>query len=315
VGILPTRNVRRTLFRVGLRRPPRGAGPPDFIGVGALGAGCAWWHGLLLKHPQVDPLRFRIKQLHFFDEFCTRPMTDADVETYRRSFRRRKPGTVSGEWTPRYMYDVWAPPLIARAAPGAKLLVMVSDPIERYRVKLARELLDGEPDDIYLRMDDVSSRGRYGSQLRALRAWFGEDRILVLQYEKCQVDPLGEYARTLRFLGLSEDFQPERLQLMAAGGSGPKWYVRILHRLGMPEDFRRRLLLRSRLLRRITRRTPDPDPAELWPELEESLHAELDPEVAALQAIVPELDVSLWPNFARLDARAEAAAAGTARPA
>ena len=40
---------------------------------------------------------------------------------------------IAGEWTPRYMYDFWTPPLLARAAPEAKMLVLLRDPIERFR--------------------------------------------------------------------------------------------------------------------------------------------------------------------------------------
>jgi hypothetical protein len=42
---------------------------------------------------------------------------------------------------------------------------------------------------------------------------------------------------------------------------------------------------------------------ELWPDIEASLHIALDPEVEALAATVPEFDVTLWPNFARLAGR------------
>ena len=42
--------------------------------------------------------------------------------------------------------------------------------------------------------------------------------------------------------------------------------------------------------------------APLWPDLEASLHIALDPEVQALQELVPALDLSLWPNFAHLAA-------------
>ena len=43
--------------------------------------------------------------------------------------------------------------------------------------------------------------------------------------------------------------------------------------------------------------------APLWPDLEGALHTALDPDVAALRELVPELDLALWPNFAHLAAR------------
>ena len=55
----------------------RGApGPPDFVGVGALGSGAGWWHAMLLAHPEVAPPRARRpgRALHFFDRFCSAEM-------------------------------------------------------------------------------------------------------------------------------------------------------------------------------------------------------------------------------------------------
>ena len=135
-------------------------GPPDFVGVGALGSGAGWWHSMLLAHPEIAPPRARRRALHFFDRFCAREMTGADVAAYHERFPRRE-GTISGEWTGRYMCDAWTPPLLRRAAPDAKLLVMLSDPIERYRAvfteRLARALR---------RRDALHGRRRRPPQLR-----------------------------------------------------------------------------------------------------------------------------------------------------
>ena len=106
------------------------AGPPDFVGVGALGSGGGWWHSLLLAHPEIAPPAARRRALHFFDRFCAQEMGEADVAAYHERFPRA-PGRLAGEWTGRYMFDAWTPPLLRRAAPDAKLLVIVSDPIER----------------------------------------------------------------------------------------------------------------------------------------------------------------------------------------
>ena len=45
----------------------------------------------------------------------------------------RPDGGVSGEWTPGYLIDFWTPELIARAAPDARVLVLLRDPLERFR--------------------------------------------------------------------------------------------------------------------------------------------------------------------------------------
>ncbi len=270
-------------------RPERAAGPPgppDFVGVGALGSGIAWWHALLLEHPEIAPPRAGRRALHFFDRFCASELGDADIAAYHEHFPRRE-GKLAGEWTGRYMFDAWTPPLLRRAAPGAKLLVMLSDPIERYRAVFTSRRAkhaDGEP----LFMADVVDRRSFGAQLARLHRFYEPERILVLQFERCMRDPAAEYRRTLAFLGVRDTaFAPRRL-----GGSEPR-AVRALLRLG----------LRRRQAERLAGRPlPEPEPAPLWPDLEAALHTALDPDVEALHELVPDLDLALWPNFRRLAA-------------
>ena len=253
--------------------PPRlsgGGSPPDYVGVGTEDAGCRWWHSLLLEHDAIDAPAER--GLDFFGTFCTRAMTDNDIAAYHAQFKPR-PGAITGEWTRTYMYESWTPMLLHRAAPDAKLLVMLMNPVDRYAVNLARagRRRRNETDTL----SNTLSVGRYAPQLRGLLEYYDRERILVLQLERCLADPLGEYARTLEFLGVDADFRP----------SG----------------------LRRRLLRRPASRTPGaptrPD-VDLWPDLEVPMLNELEVDVRELRDLVPELDVSLWPQFAHVDSRA-----------
>ena len=268
--------------------------PPDFIGVGALGSGTGWWHSMLLAHPEIRPPQGRRRALHHFDRFCAGEMTDADIAAYHARFPRR-PGTITGEWTGRYMFDGWTPPLLRRAAPGAKLLVMLSDPVERYRAILADRLAKRDGDEtIY--MADVVERRSFAAQLARLRRFFEPERILVLQFERCRRDPLVQYRRTLDFLEVRDrDFAPRRLRRKAAG-KPESLHVELFLRLGLPEGTKRRVT------ERLTGRPVARHTAELWPDLEAALHTALDPEVEALAATVPDFDASLWPNFAHVAA-------------
>jgi sulfotransferase family protein len=282
-------------MRSPLDRVRRGApGPPDFIGVGALGAGTGWWHGLLLAHPEITSPRSGRRALHYFDRFCAAEMTDADVAAYHGLFARRR-GTITGEWTGRYMFDAWTPPLLARAAPDAKLLVLLADPIARYRSILGVRLARRKDDDEVVYMADVVDRRSHASQLARLHRFFDPERVLVLQYERCRRDPLGQYRRTLEFLGVRDrDFAPRRMRRKAAGKPASLPVAAAL-RLGLPAGTRRRVLARLG-------RVDDRDAVALWPDVEASLHTALDPEVEALAATVPGFDVTLWPNFAHLAA-------------
>jgi hypothetical protein len=237
-------------------------GPPDFIGVGTQRSGTTWWFSTLLQHPAIRPPRTRRKELHFFNRFCWREMEEADIARYHKRFPRR-PGQLTGEWTPRYMHNFWTPRLIRRAAPDAKLLVMFRDPIERFRSGVPKELTVDPGRRFEEIVADAIERGRYAAQLERLRAGHPTAQILILQYEKCVADPVGEYQRTLRFLGADPDHEPTDVE-------------------------------------RPRGRSQAPSKKPLWPDLVAGLKATMEPEVRRLVAIAPEIDVSLWPNFAHL---------------
>jgi hypothetical protein len=235
-------------------------GPPDFIGVGTQRSGTTWWFRTLLGHPQVRPPRGRRKELHFFDRFCAQELRDSDIAEYHELFPR-KPGQIAGEWTPRYMHDFWTPRLLARAAPGAKLLIMLRDPIERFRSGVPHRLSRTPDARLEAATADAIERGRYATQLRRVLACHDESKLLILQYEKCVADPEGQYRRTLSFLGVDAEHRHDGFET-----------------------------------RRGTTQAAKKKP--LWDDLMDGLRAALEPEVRALAGMAPEIDVSLWKNFA-----------------
>ena len=182
-------------------------GPPDFVGVGAQRSGTTWWYRSLLMHPQIQG--GTSKELHFFDSFSGRDFGKADVEAYERRFPRAE-DCVVGEWTPRYMHDFWTPELIKRAAPSAKILVMLRDPLSRFLSGVSHEQARLMASVRRQRRGYVSamaagdalSRSLYRRQLKRLVHHFGRDQILVLQYEQCVRDPVSELKRTHEFLGI-----------------------------------------------------------------------------------------------------------------
>ena len=191
-------------------------GPPDFIGVGAVAAGGGWWLRTLLAHPEVRGPDARRRGLDFFRPFCARAMTDEDVAAYHAHFPRR-PGTVTGEWTGRYMCDAWTPPLLRRVAPDAKLLVMVADPIERYRAIFAdrrasapRTRSSSCPTSPTGAATPPSSSGWDASSTPS-RSWCSSTSAAGRSRS-------AEFRRTLAFLGARDTaYAPRRLKPAAAG--------------------------------------------------------------------------------------------------
>ena len=245
--------------------PPAGwrTGPPDFVGVGAQRSGTTRWFDLIVAHPEVaEPLATR-KELHYFDRFHSDPFTAGDAAAYSEYFPRPQ-GLRTGEWSPSYLPSPWAPAMLAAAAPYARLLVLLRDPVERYVSALQRHqrvaLASGQPLNAMAPLD-AFTRGLYHAQLSRLLKRFPRSQVLILQYERCTAEPRSELRRTYEFLGLREtgflptlDAHPNR----------------------------------------------QPDKLELHPEVRGMLVEAYAEEVALLIADYPEIDVSLWPNFARL---------------
>jgi hypothetical protein len=183
-------------------RPPNwSVAPPDFVGVGAQKAGTSWWNALIEAHPDVHRQGGQPKELHFFDALWEQPWTAADADRYARYFPRPS-GAIAGEWTPGYMIDFWTPGLIARAAPAARILVLLRDPIDRFRSGLTHT--DDATVDSLSHRDAAGAfaRGLYAQQLRRVYDAFPAEQVLLLQYEACREDPARELARTFAFLGL-----------------------------------------------------------------------------------------------------------------
>jgi Sulfotransferase domain len=235
--------------------PDEVTGPPAFVGIGAQKAGTTWWFDLIASHPDVAHRDDVHKERHFFDRFASRSFGAEECAQYHGWFPHPA-GAVTGEWTPDYLHLAWVPPLLAQAAPRARLLVLLRDPVERFESGLAhhRAQRGALTAQVYA---DALARGFYGQALGYWRRHFAREQILVLQYERCVQDPLGELQRTFRFLDLSP-FTPDEAAARVNPGKA---------RRTLPTDVRRRL-------------------CELY-----------TPDVLALSASAPEIDPALWPNF------------------
>jgi hypothetical protein len=254
----------------GIDRPPPApacppgwrTGPPDFVGVGVQRCGTTRWFDLIASHPQVTH-SVAAKELHYFDRFYSGRPTQAEIDGYQQYFPRPA-RQLAGEWTPLYLTAPWIPPLLAAAAPEARLLVLLRDPVERYLsgLQLATRVAArrGVPLSRYAPLDTFV-RGLYHAHLTGLLRHFPRSQILLLQYEQCTRDPIGELRRTLEFIGLED--------------------------IGFEPDTQARPQEQSE--------KPRPDSATRAAYVEA-----YSDDVARLLGAFPEIDVSLWPNFAHM---------------
>jgi hypothetical protein len=139
--------------------------------------------------------------------------------------------------------------------------MMVRDPVERLRLGLMATI-DNRGPQVGAQTVAAVDRGYYGFQLRRLLEYFPPEQVLTLQLERCRADPVGELARTFRFLGLDDSHRPSSLPPRPGGTWGPM--------ANEDPDTGRRL-------------------ADLYVE-----------DVLDLRSLAPELDFALWPPFAHL---------------
>jgi hypothetical protein len=247
-------------------------GPPDFVIFGAQKSGTTWWFRMIEQHPGVVQPKNQRPELHFFDRLWDGWPDDEAISRYHRYFPRPD-GSLIGEKTPEYLSCPWAPPMVKAAAPDAKAIVLLRDPVERYVSGLSHQDRGGLISDVdgdgrlfgdRLRVvTDAISRGQYATQLEWLLQSYPAERLLVLQYERCATDAPGQMARTIDFLGLP------------------------------PHRFSDEDLARPRNKSKLAKVDVAADQMEL-------LRGYYRPEVERLRLMVPDLDMSLWPNFSDL---------------
>jgi hypothetical protein len=182
-------------------------GPPDFVGVGTQRSGSTWWFDILCQHPRISRPAATRKELHFFRRYPVSTMggSRGDLAAAYASYFPRPPSMLTGEWTPDYLDQRTTPAMLAYAAPRARLLVILRDPIERLRSGINR--LEQRAEAAHTEVDGLElveqvHRGMYGAQLERLLEYVSRDQVLVLQYEQCAANPLRQLARTWNFLGL-----------------------------------------------------------------------------------------------------------------
>ena len=246
-------------------------GPPDYVGVAAQKCGTTWWHRMLIDHPQIVGCRGERpalgrtieKELHYFQQDWDREFDDALIEAYHRYFPRQ-PGQLAGEWTPRYALDPWTPVRLAAAAPRARLLVMLRDPIDQFCSGVTHNIARFGKLHPRLLVEQFE-RGRYAAQLQRLVEHFPREQILVLQFERCVHSPQSELQRTYRFLGVAPDHSPETL-------TEPVYAAKLAH-------------------------------AELPGDLVRQLQRDYETDARELADRWEQIDLSVWPHFEHLSGR------------
>jgi hypothetical protein len=208
---------------------------PSFLICGGQRCGTTSLYRALAAHPVVLKAVLH-KGVHYFDTSYQHGMS-----WYRGHFPLQRSGdkikqrygvpAQTFESSPYYMYHPQAAARIARDLPGAKLVVLVRDPVERAYSQHAHEVARGFEQELdfgnalalerarlhrqeeRLAQDPAyysfahqhhayRARGEYARYLSVMAQHVGRERIHVVESERFFTDPEPVYDEVLEFLGL-----------------------------------------------------------------------------------------------------------------
>ena len=209
---------------------------PDILICGAQRCGTTSMYQALRRHPAV--LRPTLaKGVHYFDIDYARGMN-----WYRAHFPLEAQGALAGrraghrastfESSPYYLFHPLVAGRIGRDLPGARVLILLRDPVERAYSAHAHELARGyetEPFERALELEDERlageeeklvadpnyrshahqhqayvRRGFYVEQVQRMVGAVGEDRVRVIDAEDFFTDPASVWRGVSAFLGLPD---------------------------------------------------------------------------------------------------------------
>jgi|1186.fasta_scaffold34843_2 hypothetical protein len=245
--------VRRSRFGPALRRAryktriaARQLGPtrplPDYLILGTQKGGTNSLHDWLCEHPRVR--RPLAKEIHYFDNSFQRSLS-----WYRAHFPLCRPGELTGEASPYYLYHPYVPERVAASLPQARLIVLLRDPVDRaishhnhervqgFENLPLEEALAWEPERLRVAKDRLRrdrlefvfdhghasyvDRGRYAEQLERWWSHVARDRMLVLFSEDLFEHPVETLRQVQEFLGLEPhvptDLSPRNARRYAKG--------------------------------------------------------------------------------------------------
>jgi len=215
---------------------------PGYVMIGAMKAGSTMFYEWLVTHPLLPPAVE--KEVHFFDFHYPqgRVWYRSQLPTVRRLealSAEHGHRALAGEASPTYLFHPLAPRRARETVPGAKLLVLLRNPVTRayshyntgirhdwealsFEEALEREpiRLDGEVDALL--MDEKHHRsfpryrwsylamGRYAEQLERWFTYFPREQFLILFSEDLDRDPEGTFRKVWDFLEVPDHPLPEK---------------------------------------------------------------------------------------------------------
>ena len=217
------------------------AGPrwPDLFLAGAAHAGTSVLRAHLRRHPSI--LMTEPEQPHFFSDIRparrferTIPVV-GDETAYRSLFAAARPDQIVGEASTSYLWSPDAPARMAAAAPHARVVLLLRDPIARAWAHHRHDVTQGAERRGFLRAirDELQRPARWGHEpvylgagfyadgLERFLAAFSRERVLVRFFETVDPDPRTAARDLVDWLGLDPVAVATAADPLASAASAP----------------------------------------------------------------------------------------------
>ncbi len=172
-------------------------GNPAWLGIGAQRSGTTWFTDLLTQHPEVGLGTNGRKEQQLLHQVADGRVPDAEyLDLFPDDGIRR------GEWTPHYMRHASTPGVAARLVPAGPVLVLLRDPVERFRSAMRLAATRGKSWPYPVPINVQTWSGFYADQLAAWVDAVGRERMHVMVYEVVRNDPQRAVDEVWRRLGV-----------------------------------------------------------------------------------------------------------------
>jgi hypothetical protein len=289
---------------------------PDFFIVGAPKCGTTAMYEYLRQHPEV--LMPRRKEIPFFGSdlsFSRRSTTD--MEEYLSHFSEAMDEKRVGTAFVWYLYSKRAATEIKEFCPTASIIIMLRNPVGMLHSQHSQFLYNGNEDiaDFEDALDAEEDRKqglrvpnnvllieglfyretvKYTQQVQRYLDAFGWENVHFIIFDDFRSDTVEVYKKTLRFLGVDEDFQPAlrivnpNKRVRSKTLQNPPQIAKGFGKVLTPRPIRSILL--KGLKRYNTKYVPRPP---MDPELRRRLQAEFVSEVEQLSELLSR-DLTHW---------------------
>jgi GrpB-like predicted nucleotidyltransferase (UPF0157 family) len=204
---------------------------PNFFIVGAPRCGTASLYSYLKQHPEV--WTSVVKEPHFFgSDLTVQPHTVREEDLYLELFAGAGDRPRLGEASVWYLSSERAPLEIHAYAPGAKIIILLRDPVEMayslyslyartgnddlptFEAALAaeperRQGLRVPPAAYFPEGLLYTDHARYAAQVERYLEVFGRENVHCIVFDDFVRDTAAAYRRTLEFLGVDPAFEAE----------------------------------------------------------------------------------------------------------